>query len=284
MRLVLLSDLHLISFRGLRLRDFFTKRSLAILNLKTLRRSAHSMDVARMAIKKAAELNPNHVIFTGDFSNMALASEFETARELLAPLWDPKRLSVVPGNHDYYTWQSARHGLFESYFKELIWGPAGGTVYPGVKTIGPGVVLLLFRSPMYLPGVFSFGRIDRGQLERADAALRTLKPRVTIAAFHHNLHRRGLWVEGTGRMLDRDRLVHTLMDMGVNMVLTGHDHRHREYTIRRNGRQMQVICSGSSSLIDRGARLTVIDIENNNPSFRISNFIYRNGEFHDESH
>jgi len=268
MKLVLLSDLHLVSFDSLRTRDFFTKRGLAWLNLRFNRKDAASGEkIARLAIQQIKAIEPDHILVTGDFSNMALASEFELARDVLAPIWDPNRLSVVPGNHDYYAMDSVRAGLFEHYFRDLVWGPSGGGAYPGIKTISSGVALLLFRSTHYLPGVLSFGWISGAQIKRARAVLQTLRPDFTIAAFHHNLHKRRPMIELTGKMLRREKLKTSLLNMGVDMVLTGHDHHHLEYIIQNDSRKIQVIGSGSTTLTASRhlPNFTVIDLDRSDP-------------------
>lgn len=291
MKIALLSDLHLVSFDSLRTRDFFTKRSLAWMNLRFNRNDAVSGEaIARLAIQRVKAMDADHILFTGDFSNMALASEFELARDVLAPIWDPNRLSVVPGNHDYYALDSVRTGLFEHYFRELVWGPSGGKAYPGIKTIAPGVALLLFCSTHYLPGVLSFGWVPDSQLKRARAALKALKPRFIIAAFHHNLHKRGVMIELTGRMLRREYLKESLVDMGVNLLLTGHDHHHLEYPVQKNTKTMQVICSGSTTLSVSGhvPGFSIIELDPENPKkpFKIKVFSYNPdiGDFRESSH
>ncbi len=267
----------------------FTKRFLALVNLKTNRKdAARGERLARLAVRQIMDLQPDHVLLTGDFSNMALASEFELARDVLAPLWDHKRLSVVPGNHDYYTRDSTRIRLFERYFGHLIWGvPPNSSTYPGIKTIAPGVVLLLFRSTHYLPGILSFGWISRDQIDRARAAVNALNPEFAIAAFHHNLHKRGLMVELTGRMLYREQLKQQLLDLGVNLVLTGHDHHHLEYVVSHGNRSMQVIGSGSTTLATKGhiPNFTVLDLDTKHPKkpLQIKVFSYdpAKDEFHE---
>jgi len=290
MKLVLLSDLHLVSFESLRTRDFFTKRSLAWMNLRFNRKDAvKGGSIARLAIQRVKALQPDHILFTGDFSNMALPSEFELARDVLAPIWDPARLSVVPGNHDYYALDSVKAHTFEHYFRELIWGASGGTAYPGIKTIAPNVALLLFRSTHYLPGILSFGWVSNTQIKRAKSALQALKPAFTIAAFHHNLHRRGLMSELTGRMLKRKQLKANLLNLGVKLVLTGHDHHHLEYPVQKKGQSMDVICSGSTTLTTSkhlpGFTLIELDPKQPEKPIKIKVFSYRPeiGDFIDET-
>ncbi len=254
MKIIHLSDLHL-PVKGIPWRDVIGDRFTAKVNLMTRRRGAHSADIVSAAIKKAVELGPDHIVITGDFSNMAHEKEFEFAKEVLKPIWDPQKLSVVPGNHDYYVKEGGR--LFTKYFGDLIWGPTVPKVYPGVKVLNNDVLLLLFKSPMYIPGPISLGYIDSDQILRARALISQSKASTIIAAFHHNIHKRGPWVELTGRLINRKELVKLFEELHINLVLTGHDHKHREYTI---GKNIKVVGNGSSSLTPGFGRAVFTEI------------------------
>jgi len=275
MKLVILSDLHL-PVRGIPFSALLGERVFAKINMLTTRRNAHKEEIARKAIEKAASLNPDHILITGDFSNMAHPKEFEKARALLKPLWDPKLLSVVPGNHDLYVAEGRKY--FEQYFGELIWGATGVRNYPGYKELKDGVGLLLFRSPMYLPGPVSLGRVTRDQLVRAEAIVRLSEMEFLIAAFHHNIHKRGPFVELTGRLIGRNTLVRRLASLGVGLIVTGHDHNHREYSVDTPSGEVKVICNGSSSRTKR-AFITEVHIEHGEVRTRLYTFSESSGEF-----
>ena len=65
--------------------------------------------------------SPDAILCSGDFTTTALPGEFRTARNAWASLVESAEPSlgsfVVPGNHDRYTYTSARKRLFEHAFE-----------------------------------------------------------------------------------------------------------------------------------------------------------------------
>ena len=94
-----LSDPHLpIPAGALRpLSQLAGKRSLAYLGW--LRKRAGTMPPEPLLADIAAH-RPDHVAVTGDLTNLALPGEFAAARDWLARLGPPARVSAIPGNHD----------------------------------------------------------------------------------------------------------------------------------------------------------------------------------------
>ena len=116
MRLAHISDLHVLDLTGARARDFLNKRITGSATLFARRSTAHQTSVVQAAIRDINEQAPDHVVVTGDLTNLSLRSEFEAATGLLRELGGRDRLSVVPGNHDVYTRES--RGRFEQLCAE----------------------------------------------------------------------------------------------------------------------------------------------------------------------
>ena len=59
----------------------------------------------------------DHLVISGDLTQLALPEEFARARMALRPvLKDQERVSIVPGNHDYYVSETEESDNFHSYF------------------------------------------------------------------------------------------------------------------------------------------------------------------------
>ena len=66
----------------------------------------------------------DHILITGDLTTTALPAEFRAARAALADLAGrPRRVTIIPGNHDRYTLYAHRSRRFERYFGEF--APSG---------------------------------------------------------------------------------------------------------------------------------------------------------------
>ena len=121
----------------------------------------------------------DHVIITGDITNLALEPEFELAREVIRDDLGltASHVSMVPGNHDVYTGGSQRRQRFATYFADYIASdlpelsvdvPAGR--FPFVKLRGPVAIIGLSSAVTRLPFVAA-GRLGRAQLEALERIL-----------------------------------------------------------------------------------------------------------------
>lgn len=285
MRIAHLSDLHINSPEAIKFSHFFThglpnRRVFGGLNFLLRRRSIHSVKVLDAAVDAVLASGADHCVITGDLSNLAIDAEFAYVRAALDRIGGPERLSMVPGNHDYYTPEAVAAHRFEKYFGDLVWSKraTGNAIdqrwgaYPAYKDL-PGVRLILARTAMMPPPGFAWGALGEAQLEAiarlaGEAVDRGL---FVVLAQHHHLHIRPHRMdEITGHFNDRLAELEMLGRSGIGLVVHGHDHVHRDWSIdsqARSGRT-QIICCGSSTYLDaahdRLGRMTVFDINNGN--------------------
>jgi len=256
-RIAHLSDLHLLPKGTLNFWHLFGRRAFGAANLLMLRRHVHSEPVARAAVQTVLDANVDYCVVTGDVCNLALDSEFALALDVLAPLRDNQQLTVIPGNHDYYTPESARHDRFGHWF--------GHTEYPMFKDIGD-VRIIGLRSSTFVPPLCAYGRLGPEQLQALARLIDVANQehRFPIVALHHNLHVRSMLNEFTGRLMDRDALKQVLRDHPPGLVIHGHDHHEHEMTIGQEA-TIPVIGCGSSSILDEGrsrfGRLNIYTID-----------------------
>ena len=84
-------------------------------------------------------LEPDHILITGDLTTTALPDEFRAARAALTGwLQDPSRVTIIPGNHDRYTWWAHRSRRFERYFGEF----SPRHAYPWLRWLDPATAIL----------------------------------------------------------------------------------------------------------------------------------------------
>src|SRR5262249_53188726 len=102
-----LSDVHITtSPLGRQPRDWVTKRVPGYINLRWLgrrRRFRSAAEVLAALVSDIRRRRPDHVIFSGDATNLGFEAEFARAAALLGLGGDdPLPGLAVPGNHDYY--------------------------------------------------------------------------------------------------------------------------------------------------------------------------------------
>src|SRR5262249_2344429 len=85
-RIAHITDLHWFSLEGVRPGDFLNKRWLGGLNLALRRRNKHSEGLLEAAVDAINRAGYEHVVVTGDLTNLSLDGEFRRAHALLARL------------------------------------------------------------------------------------------------------------------------------------------------------------------------------------------------------
>jgi 3',5'-cyclic AMP phosphodiesterase CpdA len=287
MKLAHISDLHVLALEGVPMRRFLNKRISGWANLRLQRRSAHRAGHLRAIVAELARRRFDHVVVTGDLTNLALESEFALARDLIGDAigLDPSRVTVVPGNHDLYTRGARDSRRFERYFgpwlqsdlPELAVDVAGAR-FPVVKLRGE-VAIVGLSSAVPRPPFVAAGEIGREQaralarvLEHPEVAKRTL-----VLALHHPVvdDWSGMkrYVEG---LRDAPNLVKLLQPVGGGLVLHGHLHRRIQRAI--GGGAMIQVGATSASLHhesqDRMAGFNVYEL-GTGATFSVAACVYR---------
>lgn len=206
------------------------------------------------AIARDAETRAvDHVILSGDLTAYALDVEFAGARKALGRLVeDPRRCTIVPGNHDVFTPGSIRAGRFARHFGHLLESDLPEYrregAYPFVRLLGDeaAVVGLLSTRRAPLPA-FPYGELGEAQLEGLAALLKDprLDGRAVLVTVHHAPRNR------KGR---KDRWNHGLRDAEALLrLLPGprfavlHGHIHERYHHPATADRPHLFGAGSST-------------------------------------
>src|SRR5688572_31842686 len=140
------------------------KRIFGMANLLLNRAWKYRMESMPALVKHIEELRPDHLLITGDLTTTALEEEFRAVHDALKPLLrGPSSTTVIPGNHDRYTPEATRNGLFEKYFAEF--APSG--TYPWLKRIGNGDAILGLDASSPTRFNSARGMISAQQLQKA---------------------------------------------------------------------------------------------------------------------
>lgn len=255
LRLAHISDLHVPARWRRAPWLYLGKRLVGTLNYKLRRAGQHPEAAVRALVRSLAEdASIDHVVVTGDLTNVSLPEEFEAAREFLRPLIEraPGFVSAIPGNHDRYTYSSERARIFERTFADCMTSELdSGAPFPFVR-FRKGVAILGLDSAVATPPFFATGRLGSEQRARLERVLE--EPRVRDASFRVALVHHPPLVAGGGRdrwqhRLEDDReLVAIVEARGVDLLL--HGHIHEPFSVERG--RVRGIGVGSSTVV-RGA-------------------------------
>ena len=114
-----ISDLHFHSYPQ-KLSEFNAKRILGATNLLIRRDREFPLKRAKLLVEIIQKMEWDHLVISGDITQLSLEKEFSLAREILDPLLiKSERVTVIPGNHDRYINQHDGTDLFTKYFGEF---------------------------------------------------------------------------------------------------------------------------------------------------------------------
>jgi hypothetical protein len=222
LRLVHVSDIHIwrYTFSPLRL---FSKRLLGMGSLLLQRARKFRLERAEQVVKRVLDLEPDHILITGDLTTTALAAEFRAARRILEPwLKNAERVTVIPGNHDRYTVGAHRDRRFEQYFGAF--SPASS--YPWLRFLDPQTAILGLDPTR--ASLTARGKLPEAQLLKAKELVGKSEGRIRrlIVACHYPLdapppYRRDL---AKKNLLDPRPLAGWLMEIGPHLFCCGHVH------------------------------------------------------------
>jgi 3',5'-cyclic AMP phosphodiesterase CpdA len=228
MRIAHCSDLHLLSLAGARALDFANKRWIGGLNLLANRGRHYHSRIFEAMVADFNRSAVDHIVVTGDITNLAFEEEFRFARRLFEDIrLGPEDVTVIPGNHDAYVARGAEY--FSTHFDDYNrpdpgWAWPGGGRWPVVRVRGPLAVVALSTS-LATPWFTAWGRVGAEQLERLAAVLADprLAGRFRLVAIHHPPagERSRSPVRG---LRDRDGFAAVIAAAGAELILHGHEH------------------------------------------------------------
>jgi 3',5'-cyclic AMP phosphodiesterase CpdA len=234
-----LSDLHATEVSPSGVLPLLGKRGLGFLSWHLRRRRAHRAEVLEALLRDLEQSRPDHVVVTGDLTNVSLPEEFVAARGWLTRLGSPDRVTAVPGNHDAYVRiEEARSiALWSEY---LVSDPGGQDLllevcalekteaigFPSVRLLA-GVALVGLCSALPTPLFHATGEIGEAQLARLEAVLAELGARgyLRVVLVHHPPAPGS--VSARRALRDGEALCAVLRRCGAELVLHGHLHRTR---------------------------------------------------------
>ena len=262
MRIAHFSDTHVLSLKGVQLRDLLNKRLTGAVNLALNRAKHYRVEVFEQTLDAILAAKPDHSICTGDLVNLALQPEFDKVRELLTSRFESDELTLVPGNHDYYTKEASLAGRFESSFSEYLpqdvdelkTEPSENDDqrqhYP-ITRILDEVAIIGLSTAIPTASFMATGELGEAQLTRLEQGLKhdTFKKRFSLLMLHHPLFpepKRRL--DKTRQLSDAQSLIDTLdqnNESVVDLIVHGHNHEFKRMALPQS--QTPVIQVASAS-------------------------------------
>lgn len=245
MRLAHCSDLHLLSHDGARWLELANKRWIGAMNLLSNRSRHYHVDAFDDMVADLNAQGVDHVLCTGDVTNLALRQEFAFARDKFDKLaHGPLGVTVIPGNHDAYVAEGVP--LFAELFAPFTtcdpgweWtadasqgsGEAGEAGEPDdlhwpIVRVRGELALIGTSTSRATPWFTAYGRLGSGQLARLRKAMSDprLADKIRVVAIHHPPA--GKRAESRIRGLrDHAAFAEVIAQTGAHLIVHGHEHR-----------------------------------------------------------
>jgi 3',5'-cyclic AMP phosphodiesterase CpdA len=251
-RLAHISDTHVLSPDGVHWRELlFNKRITGWANTRLQRGRVYRRRYLEAVLDAASRAD--HLVVTGDVTNLALEAEYREARRLFERRPGPGDISVIPGNHDLYLPSISREGRFARHFGSFVRsdlpefgsGVAAGT-YPFVRLRGPAAIIGL-SSAVPRPPFVAAGHLGHGQLRALSAILNhpEVTKRVPVILVHHPpVDSRNRLLRLRDGLADAAPLCRVLATLSRGLVLFGHLH----VRVRCRFGALHVVCASGAAL------------------------------------
>jgi len=221
-RLLHIADLHFwrVEWNPLLLMN---KRLLGNLNVWLKRRHHFHQQHAEAHAEYAASLGIRDAILTGDFTSTATPSEFAMARAFVEGLrrrgLDP---SLMPGNHDVYTFESVRKFRYDEYMGDD--RPRAGLPTVRMLSGGTPVVMVDTVCPNWISSRGHFAEASERPLR---ALLEDLPEPLIVAAHYPVLAKTYAYTVTPNRALARADALRRALGESDKRILYIHGHEHR---------------------------------------------------------
>ena len=271
MRIAHISDLHTFELKKVALWQLLGKRSLGLLNMWRKRAAGHPLRILDALCRDLNQVHLDHIVATGDLTNLSLPSELARARQALDSLrLGSHAVSVIPGNHDVYVWDAYLRRSFEQHFAPYCTGdqPAQErSLFPYTRVRG-SVAIIGCSTALPSPPPLADGWLGARQIDAIGHALSAQQGRFRILLIHHPPLPQSL--DLLRALRDRRSLQRILREVGCELVLHGHEHRDVRSTLPGPQGDIPVIGVGSATYSDprpdRAARYNIYTVHEVGPS------------------
>ena len=257
LRIAHVTDTHVLSTAGVEWsKMLFNKRLTGYANLVLHRGRVHRREYL-LAVLRGVAASADHVVVTGDITNLALESEYEEALTLLDGVARSVEVTVIPGNHDIYLPSIRRERRFPHHFHRFLQSdlpdlaldlPAGP--YPCVKLRGPAAIIAL-SSAVPRPPFIAAGYVGDSQLAALARVLAhpDVARRMPVILVHHApVDTRSRLARLRDGLLDAAALRSTLGSLSEGLVLFGHLHVRVRCLLRTATGALDVIGASGAAL------------------------------------
>ena len=217
-----MSDPHNPLTPNVKIGALFNKRLLGYLSWHRKRHLRHRPEVLAAMMKDINATAPDHVIVSGDLTNIALPDEFRASRVWLEQVGIPHDVTVIPGNHDAYIKVPFDLGIGQ-WTPWMLGDDETEVSFPFVRQRGP-VVFIMLTTANPTPPLSASGTLGKQQLAKLEVFLNAWRGKdvFRVVVLHHPPE--DYPTKPRKALRDRAAFREVLSRTGAELVLHGHQH------------------------------------------------------------
>ncbi len=251
---------------------------MIILHLSDLHFGAEDPPLVEKLASVVAEISPDLIIASGDFTQRGSRREFKAAREFFARLQKP--WIAVPGNHDVPRLNPLLRvfnpfHLYRSYISPKL-------DFTWENDVVKIVCLNTARSFFLKDWNWASGSVNARQLDFLKENAANREGKLLIAVVHHPAQVPDDY-HFQSRFWNKDRFIDTLLNHKYDLMLCGHSHISYQSDYRLGGYDNSLVCLSAPTAISvrrregHGNGFNVIKLDEAGLHYR--KFIWNNGNF-----
>jgi 3',5'-cyclic AMP phosphodiesterase CpdA len=206
------------------------------------------------------------VAISGDHSQRARAGEFQRAAVFIRDAEKVSKVITIPGNHDVAWWRAPfgfgkKAKVYEWYRRFITPDLEPVLRVPGATFVGINTSHGVTRRTLTwnLRDISIIGDVKKGQLVRAKEAFgQSPAGDARVIVMHHNPVRGQL--SGRHGLKNTQKILGAFAEMGVDLVLCGHDHQESVHYIEHTKKGTVISTAGTVSNRSRGGRPSSVNI------------------------
>ena len=240
-----ISDLHFHTYPQ-NFQECKSKRILGMGNLFFRRAKQYPLERAKLLVEQIQQLKWDHLVISGDLTQLSLERGFSLARETLEPLLkDPERVTIIPGNHDRYVKQSGGKDYYQQYFGEFF---GDGEIH--VRKLNSDWVIVGWDSAHPNDWLTASGTVRRSTIQATENLLSSFPEKTRfIIVNHYPLTFPDGW------KVDHFHELYNLVPVrnwilrhpNIRLYLHGHIHRNWQHRLSRNSAPELLLLNSASS-------------------------------------
>ncbi len=240
-----ISDLHFHTYPQ-NFQDCGSKRILGMANLLFRRARQYPLQRAKMLVSQIQNMKWDHLVISGDLTQLSLEAEFALARETLGPLLkDRKRVTIIPGNHDRYVRQNKAKDYYKQHFGEFF-----GDEEIHVKKLNSDWVIVGWDSAHPNDLFTASGTVRRSTIQATENLLGNLpeKTRFIIVNHYPLTFPEGWEVDHSHELYNLVPVREWMMRYpNIRLYLHGHIHRNWQHRLLRGSSPELLLLNSASS-------------------------------------